>query len=281
MLSFASFEQSVQQQNVTLDPSLLMAGRAYDSIVRSGVYYDWPPNAISGTLQSAAVNLRTSPNRPLASSAEPIALDKLPAGRMVQALGAMVNASMLPPPERSYPNDISFSGADKTIDNCTQAEIGFLKAYRTIRGRSKLLDMQVYSPRVDNRVRLIVDSENKPVLVQKSAGDVWSALTVREIYINGIPHPAGSIVRVSYLDPQNKNRPPNGLTILPASAIGSVAFQRLSTFAIDPGERPKKRWDYGWTFLDRRGLRELTIEKIAQAATKRAQAVKRKPKINS
>jgi hypothetical protein len=193
-------------------------------------------------------------------------------------LQRIVNASIVP--VEADPSTPSFvcEGA-KTISACGYAEVAFSKVIA-----QKITEADKRPPGIEDRWSGgdIFTEGDVPIFIRKSDGEP-SALSLRDIVVNGIPYPKGSILRVdTYREYQEGSPPqpaPHRLCQVEARKIAKVAFIRLSAWAFSPQERADKTtWDT--LFIRRRAdmsdaqwstLTSIPIEEVqlaAQAALK-------------
>lgn len=115
------------------------------------------------------------------------------------------------------------------VGSCTLAEKFFLEiAYGSI-------------PR-KGRVNVIVDEQNRPLLIEKlNMGDSHSCISVAPVVMNGVRLPAGSLFAVEYADELQTGQKCKKLNgqIIPLAACTGFRFLRLTTLCVSPTNRER------------------------------------------
>ncbi len=149
-------------------------------------------------------------------------------------------------------------------DSCSHAEMYFNEA---------LYELEIISAIPNpNMVKEIFVDANGPVILRKKR-DIKTGLALRQITINGIGYPAGSIVAVKAKEQLGQKRPK---IIREVTELERLTFLRLSAFALDHSERFKSfHLDSG----DRRdeGLEAalgLTMENIVESVRQGVEKIK-------
>jgi hypothetical protein len=155
-------------------------------------------------------------------------------------------------------------GAGSTIGACRQVDARFARVFGNILRQTG----QEAPKRFRGAGCEIIYHEDRPLLVRKGIGEP-SAINLEPLAINGIPYPAGSIMRVDTgqaLEPQVER---SKLKVLQSDQIRSIAFIHLSAFAFEPETRaqdgppvPKPRL---WGRKEAKAAAQATIEEIAAA----------------
>jgi len=236
-MKFSRFEELCDEQQVRLHHVIIRAGRS----ASSGSMFTLEPNGMYSAVNAAGNLLRKDPEQHLASAEldipEPLA--QKPKNFAANVLSAMIAASINPVPATDHSRTF-ICRKTRNIDCCSNAEGGFSETFT-----------QMYTPQVPLEdhykpigYQIITGSHDEPIAVRKARGEP-SALTLVKTTINGIPYPAGSIMRMDLLDDRSRDDPSIFDTDLPfddqrrvgAERVSHAAFIRLSAFS----ERPKRR----------------------------------------
>lgn len=205
-------------------------------------------------INTAGMHLRYNPNQPLTEAPVYLIGDQKN-NFMAQVLQSMINASITRPSEDTNP---AFVCIDPTgLDACFSAEPYFLRSI------NHLADMD----NNEGPIADIITDDGSPVLLRKLIGNE-TALTLRDVTINGIPYPAGSITHSytpkSVEDRAERKRGERPYKEYDISEVNSLGFIRLSRFAIPLGQRSKLDYELGGhTRLERHKRRRMTAKKIA------------------
>jgi hypothetical protein len=163
--------------------------------------------------------LRKYPTIPLATGVvevDPVA--SLP----VRTFLDIANASVQPPVIPG--NVLAFECMHaKSIYACSGAERFMLDTLKIMQDREFSSGSQ--NPDV------IVDDANKPVFIRKAIGEL-SALSLAPVSINGIPYPAGSIMRLETKGRQDNVGKIGSVGVRSVDQVTSISFRRLSAFAL-------------------------------------------------
>lgn len=190
-----------------------------------------PESDLLKAIFAAGRLLREQPHLRLADY--PIAPSPWAEDTTVETLIAIVNASITPQFfTMTQHNFISPLG--KVEDICDYADTGFANTLGW-------LGWAAYSDNIPMGCQLYM-ADDEPLLLRKSDG-VPSALSLESLIINGIPYPAGSILRLDAVG-DHRDQPahlqwPSKVELRPLDDITNLSFQRLSAFALTTGERAK------------------------------------------
>ncbi len=204
----------------------------------------YTPNLTLLAIARAGAYLRNNPNKPLAEAPVFLESDKQD-DFSSQVIASMINASIERPEQN--PDGLAFNCVDPFgVNICKSAEPRFIDAVDA----TKDLD--------------VVTDNDKPVLAIKYLGEV-SCLTLRDVTIDGIPYPAGSITRpviketaVNREINSERKTGPGQYTI---DEVKSLGFMRLSMFALPLADRPL--WRNAYSAPDFSKIRKVTIDDIA------------------
>lgn len=131
---------------------------------------------------------------------------------------------------------VDFSlGWGRTIGACRQVDKRFSRVFGNILGQAG----QAASARFRRAGCEVIEHEGRALLVRKGIGEP-SAISLETLAINGIPYPAGSIMRVDTGDALEPQVDHNKFEVLPSDQIRSMAFRHLSAFAFEPGIRTEQ-----------------------------------------
>jgi hypothetical protein len=112
------------------------------------------------------------------------------------------------------------------IGSCSQAEEFFLELAH---GRV----------RRGGIVNVFADENNRPLLVEKmNLGESHSAIVLEPLRLNGVDLPPGSLCALAHVPDAPSSRSAHGLRF-PFAAIGEARFLRLTTLAVEPGDRKR------------------------------------------
>lgn len=228
---------------------------------RSSVDWTAEPDGFCAAVVEAGDILRKNPDRKLADATiVPPANERHPLNRSLAArtLIGMVNASVERLPATGRDNTFECLGT-RAIEACLTADRDFGRVIRQMRAPGKLLtgEDQVVG------YQLITGERNGPLAVRKGVGEP-STLSFVDMTINGIPYPAGSILRAEILDDRTTETSSGYSTSVPRGVharvdvgrVSHIAFRRLSAFAGDPSRR---RRDFSM-FWGKRDYKYLTRE---------------------
>jgi len=261
---YDEFSAAIRRQSVELRSSLTGAARTWASHADKNW---WPPTCTMAVLMEAGAELRLDTEAPLADSQ--IELESLPNDTLLQALGSVINASLEPVEERKIDGGLNFDGSNKMMAQCPEAERGFVRAARAVSSFARNGKKWAFGR--GNGVRIIVGNDGSPVVLQKAAGGYASGLTLRKVYIDAVPYPAGSLVRVG-LPFSDEDKVPKSVSLASVNDVRYLSFMRPTYFAMPPDERPANCLDWydDLTGKERDAIRHLSIEQIADTARKAA-----------
>lgn len=213
-VSGETFEQACQAQGVELiDPISNIIQRANDFPLRRLV-------------TSAGDFLAQERDRPLATGLleQPIH----PEYTVSRILQRIINASI----EHEDGRPLDFDcGVEFRASACGAAEPAFAKAFRDMK------DSRHQGQRVRYGGALYVDDDGQAFAFTKSEG-FGSTLALRDITIQGVPFPAGSILYAQREDyTPEYGRQSGRFTIHRKDEITGINFTRLSAFASPPDQR--------------------------------------------
>lgn len=131
--------------------------------------------------------------------------------------------------ERNPNSDYRFRAGQRTrATSCRNAEVYFAEALGHESG--------AISRDKNEHVAYVDDSQN-PILFTKGVGDVPSSISFREITVNDVAFPAGTIFRIRKKPKCDYTEIMPGLKIMNINNISSIQPLRLSLFAIPHHER--------------------------------------------
>lgn len=134
---------------------------------------------------------------------------------------------------------LALAEGEMHIGSCTTAELYFLEYGYGLVGENRreareIVDRSLIEFKAFN---YILDDEGKPLMIEKvGLGNSHSCLTLREVELNGVHIPAGSLMGVRY-DPvaRHQGRPRDEGVI--SAKECQFQFLRLSTLAVEPEHR--------------------------------------------
>jgi hypothetical protein len=236
-MNFSKFEALCTEQQVELHSAIVHAGRAKSS----GTLFVLEPNSVYAALNVAGKLLRKDPDLRLANTtvAIPEELAQKPQSFAAGVLSKIIAASIEPVPAPDFDRTFICRNA-KSIDSCSNAE-----------GSFSLTFTQMQTPRVALEgyyrpigYQIITGQNDQPIAVRKARGEL-STLTLVDTTINGIPYPAGSIMRMNLLDDRYAANPDVYNSEIPhylqqrvgVERVSHAAFIRLSAFSEQPSVR--------------------------------------------
>lgn len=175
------------------------------------------PSPMLKAVATAGGMLREDPTATLAE--QPIKPEaKFERSSIARALIGIINASIKP---EVGPVDLPYTW--EGVDVCRQADFKFLDLINQLSegaGAGQII------------------GSGQPALLRKTQNGEKSALSVRDLVVNGIPYPAGSIFKVKMSDEDElSTHMPDVLQSVDLSRVGGLGFMRLSVFAVDENER--------------------------------------------
>ena len=180
------------------------------------------PTPILGAISGAGDILMGKPGESLADRQMRIPLSfhrDITAVALARVINASVESPIVQPKSA-----VRFESTNNSTCSCAKAEHLFLETFRALSDITSLGEVAL-------GCQLIVKND-QPIFVRKREGEKTS-LTLREIIIDGIPYPAGSIVDTKFRD-GDLLIPSSGAEAIPAELIEAVSFLRLSAFALNP-----------------------------------------------
>jgi hypothetical protein len=265
LASSEEFVAALAQQDAELAFALPPTDRMH---TRLGSWSEWPSSVID-VMDVGGVHLRKKPQESLIQPPSPIDVARLPQDHVSQAVGAMINASVVPPDERIARDVPSFGSVNMGPAACAMAEPGFVDAFRAMRQGKIGPDFAKGTSRKDAGAMLVVDANGSPVLLQIGSGGVESALTLEEVDINGVPHPAGSLVGIGFFDPAYEGMAP-GLHIVGSHEVSGLGFRRITGFALPAEQRMRYDSSYEFSAVKKLILKHLSIERMRRATVRTA-----------
>lgn len=234
---FENFARLCASNDIKLHESVLTAGlEGLSSLVHT-----YEPDGMYAAVAEAGQLFRRKPenksyNTRLASAAiSREVLYGFPHSLASRTLVGMVNASIAPVRARSW--DTGFSCRNVQVaDVCRAAETYFGAAIvQILQPRERI---EGYNHIVGHQ---IIVGEGDKIIAMRKGAYAPTALTFEQITINGIPYPAGSIVKLHLLD-QFRNgkyhrRPPAARQVVGVERVSHIGFRRLSAFALPPSQR--------------------------------------------
>ena len=228
--AFLDFYGACLEQEVKLHDDVARAGFFH---ANDGYRSNYAPNGVLAAIKEAGALLEDGPE-PLADSLI-VPSEDFNDDRPSQALAEIINASILMPiPE---PGSLTFrSGMMGPIDNCSDAEVGFMRTAEALSRMSS--DGQVLTGS-----QLFLHG-GSPAFIRK-AGKFPTAIGLKPTYINNIPYPAGSLYSIdfitgdaaSYDEEETPDVPASAVEIYSVRQIDGIGFLRLSAFALCQAER--------------------------------------------
>lgn len=182
------------------------------------------PTQLLSAVSAAGDLVMGLPHEPLAKNriSLPLAARRDPVATVLERI---VNSSINPISSASN----SFDSYHHSLDSCSEAEHRFLETF-----------LSLQRSRQTGQVALgcqIVIKDERPLMLTKN-NPIKSSINFRDIVIDGIPYPAGSILRTK-VDEGSPfyGIPKEGVQILPFEEITGVGFLRLSAFFLRPWRR--------------------------------------------
>ena len=233
---FARFEAECEAVDAGLHVWLITAAQAGASSLLS----TYEPTPIYAAIAQAGDLLRKQPGTKLANGFVPEG--EATDGTARRVLAAIINASL--DPGSFVSPDRTFIGKEvRKVAVCDLAERYFAD---TIAHMEHVLDPAHHEAPPDDYdemgYQVIVGADGQAIAIRKS-GAHNSTLSLVDLTINGIPYPAGSLLRMEVTsDPVEDNIttldvPDGEFTIIDSSQVTNVAFMRLSAWALVPAER--------------------------------------------
>lgn len=206
---------------VNLDPEVFTTA---NNLVEDGI-----PTGILSAVKNAGEALREDPDRVLTDSL--INPDwGFSTNVSTRTLIEILNSSLEKSPIPSHEVQFTCSPAEK-LDTCSFADLSFLRTIVTV---------EYVSPDqpAAHGCQIIANQAGSPIFVRKYLGNP-SAISLKDVYINGIPYPAGSIFSLEAPDDEDSLPEPSSHKVqeIPLRNIGRISFLRLSAFALPPAER--------------------------------------------
>jgi hypothetical protein len=231
-----------------------------DASIKSQAYCHTPEDILLAVAQSGKL-LRKCPSLNLANGMIVIpdtSSLSVPAKTFIE----IVNASLVPLQKISSARSIPFFEAENccSLDTCKYAETSFGNIISSVLAQKA---------RSGTGYQTFRTQRGRPLFVRKGSGEP-SALTLVDIVINGIPYPAGSLVRIDHFMDKKKRildrAPLNGIEDLTVTGIDRIAFLRLSAFALDSLRRRVMTNGYTdfkpWQQVE---LQDMTIDKLRRS----------------
>lgn len=268
VVSSGEFTDALTQQGAALSFGLRTDEWRH---TRFGQEKVWSPSVVDG-IDLAGAQLRKYPDEPLVEPPLPIDIARLPRDHLAQALGRMINASIIPVDKRPTDDMPSFVSVGARWDACAEAEPGFLWSSMAIG------NFNLFGPKKTNNLpgsaKIITDGNGVPIFMQK-AHNLPSVLTLREIAIDGVPYPVGSIVALSYDERADESVRLGKLRFMNSVTINGVDFLRLSSFTVPPDQRPQYDPEYyKLTPHESKVIKDLTLDRIVNTAARAVRLVK-------
>lgn len=265
------FSEALAQQGATLTFGLRTDEWRH---TRFGQEKVWHPSVVDG-IDLAGAQLRKYPDDPLIEPSLPIDTTRLPKDYLSQALGRMINASVLVPAFKRPTTDTpSFVSEGTRWDTCAEAEPGFLWSSMAIRNFNIFGPGKATKQDMPGNVKIFTDGTGTPLFMQKAYGNP-SSLLLSEVAIDGVPYPAGSIVALSFSSNPKASVALGSLWFMPSNKISGVDFLRLSSLTVPSNQRPE--YDpsrYKLTAQEARAIKDLSIERIVKSAARAVRLVK-------
>lgn len=227
--SFADFAAACQNQQVEIHDELYRAAATDVSDIFSARSY--LPSGLQAAISQAGKLTRQAPGEPLADGYLDASYD-FRTDTSSRSLIDLLNATLERQPDLPRQLAINFDGpAPEELDTCHLADYCFMVTASGLGRMTKkakvLQGCQIFT------------HFGTPAMLRKSSG-VESAMSLREVSLNGIPYPAGSIFSLDFRsqgDVYNPDAPAERVEVLASRRIDAASFLRLSAFALDPAER--------------------------------------------
>jgi len=260
-VSFEEFTNNCALSEVTLDPKLIEEPLHHDAD------FCYQPDDWYGAVAKAGEILRQRPYVELVNT--PITDQLFGDGSLTlpqMTFKGIINASRDRIANQN-PATTFFCRGAKRVDSCSSAEGGFGLTINNMTHGHKARDSRRSGEDYYKRFgwTIIID-DDMPVGITKRYGQP-STLALSPITINGIPYPAGSLLRMNTLKKGYHHEAEERRTFVPGERIAFASFLRLSAFALPAEERKTFQHAIG-NVSEQPGeiVRTWSIEKIREIA---------------
>lgn len=213
-VGFGGFINKCAHQEVELKPEITDFEIVHDIFLP----FTYAPNEMLKAVAVAGILLRRGykdlANKPIKPDGE------LSRNTVAMTLTNIINGSIEP-----LDAAVDLPASPSGIDACRAADFKFLTLIDALQ-------------KGEGKCQIIGD--NEAALIRKTRNGQPSALSVRDLVVDGIPFPAGSMFNIELTDEDKTSiQTPNVLESVGLNRVEGLGFMRLSVFALEGIERAK------------------------------------------